>query len=244
MCTVSLIVRPDGYLLAMNRDERRTRPRGRPPAIHRRRDRTVLMPSEPAGGSWIAVNDAGASFALINWYRVTGPDPHPPASRGLVVPALAATTSIAAAGAALRQLPLAGLRPFRLIGVFPGERGIGEWRWNGRQLIRRRRAWADRAWVSSGFDEPAAQRIRGAIFQHARRQADAGSVAWLRRLHCSHRPGPGPFSFCMHRDDAVTVSYTEVLVSTRRVRMHHRLGAPCGDAVSSPSSTNRLLRRG
>lgn len=237
MCTVSFLTRADGFALAMNRDERRSRPRGRPPAAHRSGSRTVLMPSEPAGGTWIAVNDAGAAFALINWYRIDRAVTGPVASRGLVVPALAGTHGPVAAGKALARLPLDKMRPFRLVAVFPRGRRLVEWRWNGRRLIRRRWRWADRVWVSSGFDEPAAQRIRGAVFGHARRQPGAGTLTWLRQLHRSHRPEPGPFSFCMHRAEAVTVSYTDVVVTDRRVRMHHRLGSPCTDAATSSRST-------
>src|SRR2546426_6818300 len=46
----------------------------------------------------------------------------------------------------------------------------------------------------SGFDEPAAQRVRGATFRKARKQASDGSLAWQRRLHRSHTPERGPFS--------------------------------------------------
>jgi len=32
----------------------------------------------------------------------------------------------------------------------------------------------------------------------------------------------------MHRDDAATVSYTEVVVSRRITRMRYQSGSPCG----------------
>ena len=42
----------------------------------------------------------------------------------------------------------------------------------------------------------------------ARNQKFEGRLNWLRRLHRSHLPERGPFSICMHRSDAATVSYT------------------------------------
>jgi hypothetical protein len=42
-----------------------------------------------------------------------------------------------------------------------------------------------------------------------------------------HVPETGPFSTCMHRADAATVSYTEVVVSSRQAMMRHHAGAPC-----------------
>ena len=51
------------------------------------------------------------------------------------------------------------------------------------------------------------------------------SLAWMRRLHRSHVPAPGPFSICVHREDARTVSYTEIEAAS--------------GAVSSIPSTSR-----
>ena len=88
-------------------------------------------------------------------------------------------------------------------------------------------------WVSSGFDEPRAQEVRGGAFQRAQRQRSARSLVWLRRLHRSHLPQEGPFSICMHREDAVTVSYTEVSVFGNRARLEHLRGAPCNSSEVS-----------
>src|SRR5439155_9917937 len=106
-------------------------------------------------------------------------------------------------------LSLAKLNPFRLVGIFPVAREVVEWRWDLETLERRRHRWRAQQWISSGYDEPEAQRIRGRTFRDAVRQRDAGRIEWLRRLHRSHRPRAGPFSTCMHRAEAATVSYTE-----------------------------------
>lgn len=163
-------------------------------------------------------------------------------SRGEVVNSVSAASSVDAAEAALQGLPLNRLNPFRLIGVFPATSELVEWRWNLKQLVRKPHPWKSQQWISSGFDEPTAQRVRGKHFQRAGRQHSAGSLDWLRRLHRSHSPQAGPCSTCMHRADAATVSYTEVTVSARRAAMGYHTGAPCQSAPSS-SLHLRLRRR-
>jgi hypothetical protein len=74
--------------------------------------------------------------------------------------------------------------------------------------------------------------MRSRNFGEALRQASAGSTEWLRRLHRSHSPKRGPYSTCMHRDDAATVSYTEVVVSRHGATMGHTPGAPCCTALT------------
>jgi hypothetical protein len=227
MCTVSFIARQNGYALAMNRDEKLTRAAGLPPKLREVDGRTVLCPSESGGGTWIALNDAGVTLALINWYSVKTCVKAGGVSRGEVVNSVSTATSPVFADAALAQVPINRINPFRLIGVFPVTGEIVEWRWNLKRLVRRRHRWRTQQWISSGFDEPTAQRVRGRVLAQARRQRSVGNLDWLRRLHRSHSPKIGPFSICMHRADAATVSYTEVTVSSREAVMRYHASAPC-----------------
>ena len=66
MCTVSFIPRPEGFYLAMNRDESVDRVLALPPAEFRRAGLRCLYPHEPAGGTWIGANEAGLCLALMN----------------------------------------------------------------------------------------------------------------------------------------------------------------------------------
>ena len=233
MCTVTFVARRRGYCLGMNRDEKLTRPTGLPPKKKKANGRTVLCPSESGGGTWIAVNDHGATLALINWYFIAARVGGKTVSRGEVINSMSAAISPEVADAALRELPLNRINPFRLIGIYPANGEIVEWRWNLKQLVRQNRSWESQQWISSGFDEPIAQRVRSKTFQRAERQHSAGSLDWLRRLHRSHSPQAGPFSTCMHRADAATVSYTEVTVSSRQATMRYHAGAPCQSSTSS-----------
>jgi hypothetical protein len=176
-------------------------------------------------------------MALINWYSVTARVKRNPISRGEVVKSVKATDSAEAADAELRGLPLGHINPFRLIGIFPRTSKIFEWRWDLNRLVRKVRPWKTQQWASSGFDEPTAQRVRSRVFLSALREREVGSLDWLRQLHRSHSPQSGPFSTCMHRTDAATVSYTEIRVSDRRAKMSYHAGWPC----NSPTSWKRIL---
>ena len=227
MCTITLIARRNGYALGMNRDEKRTRVPALPPARHRLGGREALLPSEPNGGTWIGVNDFGAALALINWYSVTARVAWQSISRGEVVKLVLPSDSSDLVDAALADFPLARVNPFRLIGVFPTRKAVVEWRWNLQRLERLDHRWRTNNWISSGFDEPGAQQTRGKTFRRAQRQNSAGSAEWLRRLHRSHTPKCGPYSHCMHRHDAATISYIEIAVSRRSATMRYTPGAPC-----------------
>ncbi len=217
----------------MNRDEKLTRAAGLPPKKKTVNGHAVLGPSERGGGTWITVNDQGATFALINWYSIAARVGGKIVNRGEVVNSVGTTVSPELTEATLEKLPLDQINPFRLIGIFPATSKIAEWRWNLKQLVRKDHRWKSQQWISSGFDESTAQRVRSKTFQQVQRQKSAGSLAWLRRLHRSHLPQKGPFSTCMHRADAATVSYTEVTVSRHEALMRYHAETPCQGSSSS-----------
>ncbi len=234
MCTATIIARRTGYVLGMNRDEQRSRVDAIPAAAHRIGNRFALYPSEPSGGTWIGVNDSGIAYALLNWYSVPHRVVGKAVSRGEIVPMALPLNTSDEVTQALTRRTLAEVNPFRLIGVFPEARAVVEWCWDRRQLQHRVHPWRTGIWISSGFDEPAAQRIRGRTFGAALDQKSVGTGDWLRRFHRSHAPECGPNSICMHRPEAATVSYTEIDVSPGKVRLTYTPGAPCCTAPVAP----------
>jgi hypothetical protein len=233
MCTVTFIARRNGYALGMNRDEKLTRPAALPPAKRLIDGRAVLFPSEPNGGTWIGVNDSGMTLALINWYFISERVDGSPVSRGSIVRSALAARSPAAVSEAFAALPLDRINPFRLLGFFPADQTVVEWRWDLKGVAQLHHFWRTNIWASSGCDEPGAQQTRGKTFGEAMRQGSSGNLNWLRRLHRSHGLQRGPHSICMHRNDAATVSYTEISVSRRTATMRYQTGTPC---CSSPRS--------
>src|SRR6185503_6112149 len=186
MCTVTFIARRNGYGLGMNRDEKLTRVAGLLPRLTHLNGRAILAPSEPGGGTWIGVNDSGATLALINWYSVTARGAGQALSRGEIVKLALPSDSPAQVGATLAELPLFRVNPFRLIGVFPFHKTVVEWRWNLNQRERLDHRWRTNTWISSGFNEVGAQETRGKSFDKALQESSAGRINWLRRLHGSH----------------------------------------------------------
>ena len=231
MCTISFVPKSHGFYIAMNRDEKFTRSTALPPAIVDLAQRRAILPREPEGGTWISVNDAGVCLALINWHRIESEPEHSIVSRGQVIIALAGKSSADEIAATLADLPLQQLRPFRLITIIPSTKDIMEWRWNVERLSIRTHVWQPQHWFSSGFDERQAQRERRRICDAAHTQITARNLGWLRRLHRSHSPKSGPFSICMHRSGAATVSYTEVAVSDQRATMRYKAGPSCSSAA-------------
>lgn len=237
MCTVSFVPRQRGFYLAMNRDEKRTRATALPPATLEIRGRLVILPRETNGGTWIAVNDCGICFALINWYRIASEPAGEIISRGEVVRALAGTTSVDQIADGVGALKLRQLRPFRLIAIVPSEKNLAEWRWNQERLSVRQHPWQRRHWFSSGLDERRAEFERRRVCRADQDGQPGSDLVQLRHLHRSHAPARGPFSICMHRADAATVSYTEIIVSDQRVLMRYKGGAACS---SNPTITKSL----
>lgn len=231
MCTFSFMPRSGGFWLAMNRDEQRTRPPALPPEVLQAGIRRFLAPREADGGTWIAANDAGLALVLLNGYEVPPRVPPRVIGRGAILPRLAAAGSLRSLAAGVEDLPLRRFRPFRLRGFSLRERQSAAWTWDGLSLRRSLHGWTRAHGFSSGFDEPAAQAARAAVCARTpvARRAD------LHRLHASHEHGPGPFSICMHREDAATVSFTAVTATPGGLEMTYHNGPPC-----SPGPVSRL----
>ena len=225
MCSLSFQPTSGGFLLAMNRDEQRDRPLARPPSEHLVAGWRALYPSEPDGGTWIGGNERGIVLALLNWYaRPARPESGTP-GRGTLIPALLESISAQEISTRLTSLPLELIKPFRLVAFSGSKCSIIESRWDGHRLEAVPHLWEPGHWFSSGFDEPRASSIRAATCE--RHATPFSSKDDLLALHRSHHPEQGPFSLCMHRDDAQTVSCTLVEWTPSRLAMDYIDGPPC-----------------
>ena len=240
MCTLTVVTRNDMYLMAMNRDEKIARGKGFPPEIHEFEGVKAIYPSDGYGGTWFATNEYGIALALLNWNDVTPHRiDHKARSRGEVIPALIDSRSLSDLHAVFDVSNFKGMMPFRLVGVFPSEQEIWDWRWDSKQLGFQAHMWESRHWFSSSLSDDLAERLRGNTCRDAQQESDAGSVPWLRRLHASHAGGPGPFGLCVHREDVRTLSYSEVMVTSTSVKMAHFQGSPCAMTQIHPIEIGR-----
>jgi hypothetical protein len=229
MCSVTFLPREEGFVLAMNRDELISRVPALPPKVHHRGELTVLCPSEPSGGTWIGVNSAGLAFSLLNWHSQPDRPGEDLISRGEVVRALLSGRSSSEVSAILKELPLRRMNPFRLIAVSLPERLLAEWNSGSELLTSKVCPWQRHHWFSSGFDEAKAIQVRRGVCEQF--SGDLEDLPTLRKLHASHVPIAGPFSLCMHRKDATTVSYTEITVRDHTASMFYISGSPCFPAA-------------
>ena len=225
MCTVSFYPKDNSYIVGMNRDELLTRGPALPPQVHRHGGGYALHPTDAEGGTWIGLNDAGVTFALLNWN--SPPKKEKLRSRGHVVLEALAAGSMFDAEVLLHSKSFVGMNPYRLIGFFPRTSFVREWRWDGANLTARLFPWCPHHWFSSGLSDEQAAIQRGTIVESAAHAPNAGSLEWLRELHSSHQPKPGAFSVCVHREDAATLSYTEISVEPGQGTMRYRDGSPC-----------------
>ena len=229
MCTLSVIPGDNGYLLGMNRDERIARGAGLPPQVREVAGARAIYPTDGEGGTWLGVNEHAVALALLNWTDLSSPALHTKKrrSRGVLIPALIGSRTLSAIQAALANMSIEGILPFRLVGVFPAERKIGEWRWNSVQREFLLHPWEARNWFSSSLWNTLAEHLRGAACRNAWSESDAGSAPWLRRLHASHADASGAFSLCVHRPEVRTLSYSEIDCTSAAIRMKHFVGSLC-----------------
>ena len=215
----------------MNRDEKRIRVAALPPEVFVHGNRRAIYPREPNDGTWLAVNDAGLCLALVNWHTIEREPNGKPESRGRIISAFAGATAVRAVVHRLGTMTLRNSRPFRLFVFDAQPKKIVELRWDLDRLSACHHPWRTGHWFSSGYDEPKAERERGEVC--ARWNSSLSASTALRKLHASHLPRRGPFSICMHRPDAATVSNAEVNVSDRRVTLRYLAGSPCRRGRSS-----------
>lgn len=237
MCTATWRTTADGYVLYFNRDESRSRQAAAPPRRIDRGGMPLLAPADgDFGGTWIATNATGLTVALLNRYQdhaKAGPGPF--ISRGLLVLDLAEATDWLDLDARLDVLDFNQYRPFTLL-VVEAQGEAFRAAWDGRRRLPNDRPEPPMA--SSGYDPEGIEALRHQIFA----EFPAEGTEALHDFHRSHRPDRGPFSPCMHRFDASTVSLTRVEVHGGRITMAYADGPPCrtslGPTVVLPRGLN------
>lgn len=220
-------LRAEGVRLRVvcNRDELDTRRPALPPSMRVIGDRRVVMPIDPeSGGTWIAANDAGLVFVLLN-VNAESVLTSGRRSRGTIIPALADCTTVTTAARRARDLGLHEMRPFRLLVLDDHE--LAECWLDGARL-RHRRGRLERPVMrtSSGLGDALVTGPRRALFRRLFRRP-ASLVAAQDAFHTHRWPNRGPVSVTMQRPGARTVSRTIV-------ELGHVAGTLAYSAIESP----------
>jgi len=138
------------------------------------------------------------------------------------VRALLAARGVDEVLARLAREELARYRAFTLAVFAPGREPEVR-AWDGLALVPRA---ARLPLSSSSLDRERAQLERARVLARLVGTA-APERATLERFQRSHEPERGPWSPCMHRADASTVSATEIRVDAERVALRYADGPPC-----------------
>jgi hypothetical protein len=246
MCTVSWAATAGGYELFCNRDERRTRAAAQAPTVRRSRGVRFVAPTDAeAGGTWIAANEYGLTLCLLNRYAEDEPQAAGEfRSRGLLLPELISLRDTAEVVRAVGCASLSQFRPFTMLALAADAPPAAAC-WTGRRLLVCEEGGDSlMPLTSSSFDSTEVVRERVKLFQGMSAGHLSPAAELLMRFHHSHEPERGPFSVCMHRPEASTVSFSRVKVSPVSIEFCYRPGPPCegarGVRVCLPRPAGRL----
>jgi hypothetical protein len=245
MCTLTVVPLPGGRVrLAFNRDEKRTRPVGLPPARRKFGFREAVLPTDPlSGGTWLAVNDAGLVLAVLN---ANPPDlvreSNPRRSRGDLIPALLeCATPAAALGLLEREVCYSDFAPFRLVVIGSG---VGaDVRWDGRQpmVMNRLVGSTPLLFTSSGLGDHLVEGVRRELFDDLFAGPTEGWPSAQDEFHRHRWPGREHLSVNMERTDARTVSHAVIELDESGAAFVYHPDAPHRHAerhfVNLPTST-------
>jgi hypothetical protein len=228
MCTVSWLRQAEGYELLCNRDERHTRKAASGPRISKRNEISYIAPVDgDHGGSWIGVNEFGLTLCLLNRYSDPAREPsqrYP--SRGLLLTDLLDRSQNHLVPVRIKDFQLDRFRPFSMLALSSDEPAILI-NWTGRDCIVENNAEAQMPLTSSSLSNPTPIETRRNHFQEMTRERERVDAELLHQFHTSHVPERGPYSVCMHRDDAATVSLSGVTVTGDSIGFIYQPGSPC-----------------
>lgn len=221
MCTVTWRRSGAAYDVFFNRDEKRTRAPALAPRLSGTAPRRFLAPVDGhAGGAWLAVNEAGLTVGILNYYdRQRAPPPRTPRSRGHLVLDQMAHARAVDVRDALAKADVKAYPSFLLLAFDP----VAGWlmRWDGILLRSERLADDARPVSTSSFDTGEVLRERRARYQELVGAGEPDPDR-LERFHRDTIPRGGAYSVWMDRPDAWTVSFSRVQVEPGGIRYHYQ----------------------
>ncbi len=223
MCTVSILPTDTGFEVLHSRDELRSRSAEIEPSWRALPNGlSASWPTDPdAGGTWVAVREDGFFLGLLNLNlsesqlaELAPNTPNATRSRGLVIPALIESTTLAVAIESLKAMDLLGMKPFRLIlaAIEDGQSRYSVARFDGVQLTIVTELGAIKVpecWASSGLGDALVQ-CRLPVFEQM--VVDDPTPENQRAFHWHQWADRPQFSVMMSRADARTSSVTTIVV--------------------------------
>jgi hypothetical protein len=244
MCTLTYRLTELGYQLFFNRDEQITRPQ----AIKPTKNITLkaVYPIDPTGGgTWIAAHETGTSLALLNYYQAQVDSRLKNfTSRGVIIPHL--LNNINDIHTQLLAMELSTYQAFQLC-VFDAhlsdkanqnERAI-QYIWDGVELTHSTLSIQTSLPItSSGVDFPE-------VYAYRKRQyiqmIDNGTAEQSHYIdYHQHQGESGKCSVKMHREDAKTVSFTQINVNQNEP-LGRKVMVQYVDYLAAPPNTTSVM---
>ena len=181
----------------------------------------------------MGVNVFGVSVCLLNGFGRVDSGRTDYVSRGALVMSLLDVSGREQVQYKMGQMDLTVYRPFSLVVLEPTP-SVVSWIWDGVDL--RLESNVSAPLISSSFRLQDVAEHRKRVFQ----SLDMRQTETLEAYHRSHVPEAGPFSVCMHRDDANTVSLNKVVVTSEQVNFFYAPGSPCQSDFLPPVTLSRI----
>lgn len=204
MCTATWWRDGEDYTLFFNRDELKTRSRAVPPELKVTEEGVgFITPTDPdAGGTWMLTNEHRVTVCVLNLWHHLGNKLPATLSRGKVVLSLADCTSCDDVHGRVKNMKLAGARPFTLLSLDKDGELVLEW--DGEVLLEKK---IQQPLTSSSFDFENVASARRDEFSKVEKDASS--------LSAYHQCGDENTAYTvrMCRPDAQTWSISKVEVS-------------------------------
>ncbi len=245
MCTMTWFVSDTGYELFFNRDERISRSRAALPSEQTLNGVKYLSPTDTdAGGTWISANEYGFTVCLLNHYQFQQIETYKNwISRGEIVRDFSNVSNLYTSERLFQSMELKDYRAFRMFIIAPdGNNRLMVW--DGHKA--RIEVNVTKPKSSSSVDAKHVKKLRKDLFENLN-LSQSKDIDSYRNYHASHLPSRSKDSVCMHREDANTVSFSHVSVSSNKVSFRYADGAPCESVLGEPicldllqAPTNRI----
>ncbi|MDO6718621.1 NRDE family protein [Psychrosphaera sp. 1_MG-2023] len=251
MCSFSWQQFGDTLTVVFNRDESTTRSKAQHPKYYTENGVRFIMPKDPDGdGSWIAANEFGFVFVLLNDYQGQVKPPQTLISRGQLIRSLASCRDWQTIKQKVACWPLSQSQPFQL-GVIAAQQQMF-WHYNGLVSQITPATLPSALFSSAHPDVKNIVKLRHSLLQRTK----ASSVEELVQLFKGHKPdlsdvaklnlpnsqkhkceaingdvikaGEGnTYSICMHRDEANTQSLSCIELKNSSIEFSYWDGQPC-----------------
>jgi len=245
MCTLSIIeISGGGYRAVQNRDEQRSRGQAYPPAWRTLESgvRVQYPTDSDAGGTWIAVSDAGVTTGVLNFQTGGKKNEQASQSRGEIPLMLIEHHDIDSMLNLLQGMDLSVYACFTGFGVVPGDGGVRVMivQWDGTDLHVVRRGGDEFEPVviaSSGLGD---ELVQGRLPLFAEMVGGNPSPETQDAFHHHQWSDRPEFSVMVSRSAARTVSITSIQVSRENEPMMEYQELAENDPLRDPVGAGML----